>query len=365
MNGGPAPRPHGMTLIELMIALALGLLLMAAIYRIFLATSRTSTTTHDVSRRQAAIRYVGARLAEDTRVAGFRGCGGDQGEVRNTLNPDPASSGGSRTAFSHADFRYRHERYVEGFDAAAGDWSPALPDGFPDPLAGHDVLTLRGLLSTEAFTVQDMATTLDSLRLGGDTPTPIAAGDIAMIADCGGAAVFQVSAVSAATTPLSGGGTASIAVVEHATGGSASPGNWTADLDRRYGAGAQVWRVGTISWYLATSAQDGRPALWRVVDGVAAEIAQGVDGLQVLYGEDSDADRVADLYRPASDFPDAPAWRRVVAVRVALLFSGSRNHAGGSDARSFDLLGTAMGPYDDGRLRRVVTLTLALRNRLP
>ena len=51
--------------------------------------------------------------------------------------------------------------------------------------------------------------------------------------------------------------------------------------------------------------------------------------------------------------------------RVALLVASTRDKAAETDPRSFNLLGTIVGPSNDGRLRRVVTLTISLRNRLP
>lgn len=355
---------QGISLIELMIAMTLGLLLLAGIYRIFLSTSRTAQTTMALSDRQEAIRYVSARLAQDVRMAGFRGCLSDTGEVRNTLNPNPAASGGTRSEFTHTDFRYRFERYAEGFNAGTSTWTPALPTGFPAPRAGTDVLTVRGPLDSEVFTIRDMATTTADLNINPVSPLALAAGNIAMVSDCGGAAIFQVSSSSIGTVALSGGGTGNIGTVRHIAS-TGTPGNWSNDLDRAFGAGSQLFRMGTVSFYIANSAQGSGPALWRVIDGTASEIAAGIENMQVLYGEDSDGDQVADVYRRADQFADTAAWRRVAAVRVALLFSGTRDRAGLADTRTFNLLGVTVGPFSDGRLRRVVTLTLALRNRLP
>lgn len=357
-------RQRGISLIELMIALTLGLVLIAGVYRIFLSTSRTAVTTDALAGRQEAIRYVSARLAQDVRMAGFRGCLSDTGEVRNTLDPDPAASGGSRTAFTHGDFRYRFERFAEGFEGGSSGWSPSLPSGFSAARAGTDVLTVRGPVDAEVFTIRDMATTSADLNLNPVSPAPFAAGDIAMITDCGGAAIFQISAANVATVALSGGGTGSIGRIAHAAG-SGTPGNWTDDLDREFGAGSQLYRMGSVSYFIADSALGTGGALWRAVNGDAREIAAGIDNFQVLYGEDSDGDQVADSYRRADEFADTGAWRRVVAVRVALLFSGTRDRTGIADPRTFDLLGVTVGPFGDGRMRRVVTLTLALRNRLP
>lgn len=358
------PRQAGISLVEVMIAMVIGLLLLAGIYRVFLSTARTAQTTQALGDRQEAIRYVSARLAQDVRMAGYRGCLSDTGAVRNTLNPNPATSGGTRTAFTHTDFRYRYERYAEGFEAVGGGWSPGLPSGFPAPRAGTDVLTVRGPIDNELFTVRNMATTSADLGINLITPAPLSAGAVVMASDCGGAAIFQISGTGVTSVALPSGGSASIATLAHAATGS-SPGNWSNDLDRAFAAGAQLFRMGVVSFYIADSAQGSGPALWRRVDSDSREIAAGVENLQVLYGEDSDGDGVADAYRRADQFADTAAWRRVVAVRVALLFSGTRDRAGFTDSRRFDLLGVSVGPFSDGRMRRVVTLTLALRNRLP
>ena len=65
----------------------------------------------------------------------------------------------------------------------------------------------------------------------------------------------------------------------------------------------------------------------------------------------------------------------MVSVQVALLVAGVTEIVPGSDPptfariaesdpRTFTLLDEDVGPFDDGRLRRVVTFTIALRNRV-
>lgn len=352
----PAPAQlAGISLIEVMIAMVLGLLLLAGIYRVYLTTLRTSVTTESVAARQETIRYVSEILSSDARMAGYRGCLGDTGEVRNTLNPDPAAASSGRTEFSHADFLYRHDRYTEGFDAVGTGWSPALPTVLTGIVAGTDVLSLRAVLGTEAYVVQEMPNTSADLKTSVPASGPFASGDIVMITDCSGSAIFQITQYNAGN-------------IVHNTGkgaGLPSPGNWTKDLGRRYPVGSQLQRIGTVSYSIRASASGNGPALWRALDGVQQEIAEGVENLQVLYGDDSNGDRVPDTYRQASAFTSSADWRRVVAVRVALLVVGSPRRAGLDDPRRFDLLGVSVGPFADGRLRRVVTLTLALRNRLP
>ena len=85
--------------------------------------------------------------------------------------------------------------------------------------------------------------------------------------------------------------------------------------------------------------------------------------MQVLYGEDTiGADQVPDVYRTADTVAN---WNNVVSVQVALLVSSVRNNVADADPRTFVLLNEAeVGPFADGRLRRVVSFTVAMRNRL-
>src|SRR5690606_22083074 len=94
----------------------------------------------------------------------------------------------------------------------------------------------------------------------------------------------------------------------------------------------------------------------------AQELAEGVENLQLLYGEDLDGDASPDDFRNASA---VTSWDNVVALRVALLVASLRGRLAESDPRTFALLDETVGPFNDGRLRRVVTTTIALRNRVP
>jgi type IV pilus assembly protein PilW len=78
---------------------------------------------------------------------------------------------------------------------------------------------------------------------------------------------------------------------------------------------------------------------------------------------DTDGNQTADEYRTANNV-SAADWANVVSLQVAMLVAGVRDRVSEADPRTFDLLGEVVGPFDDGRLRRVVTFTVALRNRL-
>ena len=66
------PASRGVTLIELMVAVAIGLLLVVVIAQLFLGSRQTFATTDDVSRMQDNIRYSQQLLARTIHLAGYK-----------------------------------------------------------------------------------------------------------------------------------------------------------------------------------------------------------------------------------------------------------------------------------------------------
>lgn len=339
---GSTRRQRGISLVEIMIAMTLGLVVTAAIVQVYLSSRRNQVLQESLTGRQEAARFAAQAIERDAKMAGFRGCLRDVGNVRNSLNDE-------------ADFLYNFGDYVGGFDGGGGGWAPGLPVTVADaaPLPGTDVLTLRTADDPGGvFLVADMVTDASDMVTRSDFgAAPLQAGDIAVVTDCGGAAVFQVTAFNAGSGDI-----------VHDIGGGVVPGNATKDLDRRFPEGAQVFTLRTTSYFVAQSEAGTGPALWRR-DGTApaVELAAGIENMQVLYGEDTDGDRAPDTYVTADGVAD---WRRVVAIQVALLVAGVQDNVTDADPREFTLLDEVVGPFDDGRLRRVVGFTVALRNRL-
>ena len=87
-------------------------------------------------------------------------------------------------------------------------------------------------------------------------------------------------------------------------------------------------------------------------------IAEGIENMQILYGEDSNADGIANRYVNASNIGTDP----IVSVRIALLASTVEN-SGGTDTSTYALLNAPpVGPFNDTLLRKVFTRTIMLRN---
>jgi len=91
-------------------------------------------------------------------------------------------------------------------------------------------------------------------------------------------------------------------------------------------------------------------------------LIEGVENMQILYGEDTDGDSTVDVYRTATD---VTAWPQVVAVRIGLLLRTIDEIPDADlDTATYNVNGTVIDPVDDRRLRRVFTTTISLRNRM-
>jgi type IV pilus assembly protein PilW len=177
-----------------------------------------------------------------------------------------------------------------------------------------------------------------------------------MISDCNAASVFQVSGWA----PGAPNGT-----ITHAAGG-ANPGNATDDLGYQYQAGARVAPLQTVIYYVANDPVSGQPGLFRQTGAVqpAELMIEGVQALQIAYGEDTNGDRVADVYGAANTVTN---WNDVIAVNLSLLIRSDEN-GNNINANTYPLLtaavgGPVLGPFNDRRQRMVFTTSIAVRNR--
>ena len=127
-------------------------------------------------------------------------------------------------------------------------------------------------------------------------------------------------------------------------------------LGRSYGEEAVVGEVQTTIFFVAPSSAgtnnrgDVPLSLWRRVGSTnAAELIEGVEDLQVLYGIDNTpADGISDANQYVT-FPNVPDVDQIVAVRVSVT------------ANSVD----AVSDAGDGILRRTFTQTILVRNANP
>jgi type IV pilus assembly protein PilW len=359
---------RGVTLVELMVALLLGLVITGGVIQVFAANRATYAFTEGLSRLQENGRFALDTLSYRVRHAGYFGCLWGI-PVTNNLNGPTAFTAnfGQGLRGLEANGTGVGATFTAGAEnpansATAGDWSPALPAGLVNNvIPGSDVIVVRNA-SSLAHALITPFTNVNSV-FASAAVADYQVGEIAIVSDCQKASVFQVTAVAA-----SGGGIR----LDHAAAGT--PGNATAawSTDQVYGNGAELLRAETWVYYVGSPGAGEPPALFQrrlVANGATTtaalapeELVDSVDTMQVLYGVDAALDGAVDAYVTANAVAN---WDQVVTIRVSLVMRSPDQFGTDIDDRTYLVNGTIFDPVDDRRERQVFTTTIALRNRLP
>lgn len=343
-------RQQGLSLIELMISITLGLVLMTGVIQMFLTSQATFATQQAISRVQETGRMAMEFLARDIRMAGYMGC--------SSRNPGGITYGLDDTNHQF-DFLGGG---IRGYDAATNPLEPNLAT------AGTDVLAVRRASSEAVYvtgTVSDSSSNIDVTGtvvngcVGG-----VCDGDAAVLSDCTQGRIFLATNVS----QLSGQNSTQVRVV-HSAGGGSGPGNIDTKLGgQSFEPGSELLGLRTTTYYIAPSSfNPNTSSLWQNVNGNASELVEGVEDMRVLYGESTDTDSVPDVYRPATGSGAVVDWERVSAVRVQLLVQSSEDDVL-PEPQPYTFPGdtqvTDTAKIGDRRMRQVFTSTVSIRSRL-
>lgn len=350
---------RGFSLVELMVAIAIGLFVSTAVISVYLVQAQVYKSTASQVAIQNAENAIAALVTPVIRSAGFNGCsavtqslsnlnaGGPPplGTIATTASLlfgyDATGTAGSGSALSIAQDNSAN-------DISAGDWSPALDATLAGNVeTGSDVIVVLGAApDTSPVGVTTIATASNSMTL--QTAAGLSAGQIGIVSDCLKASIFQITAISANT-------------ITHAAGGGAMT-NSSATLAVNYAAGSQFVPLQQTAFYIAHGAGD-QSALMRAVYSNGAWAAQplvpGVEAMQVLYG--IGANGIVTQYVAASAVSN---WTKVYAIRLGFLVQGLPGSGTTSNtaSRQFLVLGTIVTVPADGRLRHVYELSINLRN---
>lgn len=317
----------GVSLVEIMIAMLLGLILMGGILQVF-ASSRQSYRVHDaVSRMQEGGRMALEIMSRDVRMADFWGCLSEGGSVVNNLNNAGAG---------FIDF------------AAGGIGGTEGAGGLPD------TLILRGGIDS-GLSVEPPYGPQASANIKIAPDSGLEQDDIVFVSDCSNGDIFQISNAN----PNGAG------VLVHNTG-AGSPGNYNATnpgcpggnahcLSKIYGNDASVFSVQETIFTVAPGSE-GQPALFRN----GQEFLDGIEDLQIVYGEDIDGSGVANYYVQADQIVDMD---NVISIRFAVVTRSYNDNLTGGLAQNYNVLGVNVVAADN-RLRQVYTTTVTIRNRL-
>lgn len=394
----------GVTLVELMIAVALSAFLLLGLIQVFSASRLAYQTTTGLARVQEGSRFATDFLQRDIRMAGHMGCSNDR--ARNARQPNAFIdsfflSNANRDAgnYAAAPFPLRFDVPIQGYEAAGtgrggavnvsaptGGWTPALDPSLtggsglsPAPRPGSDILVLRiftGDAAPLAADIRPAITQPGAVSIAPASNAMIEAGRYYGLASCDRAAVLQARAAAAGGVfPVSAGGSNVATGFNTSQGGGGPPvTDFTANT-------TQVFRAEAFVYYVGLRGGDAMPSLYRArfsngVWGASEELVEGVDTLQLMYGRDTDGNGAVEGYVRADEvvagvtaYNDiANRWREVASVELGLVLR-SPERAGTPDRNAasgaVQVIGvTVNSNANEAILRRPYETTIALRNRL-
>jgi type IV pilus assembly protein PilW len=340
----------GMTLIEIMIALLLGAFLLGGVIKIFVNAKQTYGMQEGLSRLQENSRYALEILSKDLRMSGFQGCS----SITDVTPTNSASAPIIAPTPTSIIVGYNGSEASPATTA----WSPALSatlSGLATPITpGTDVITVVYGESCGGYLSANMASATADVPISGTNTCGIADGDAVLISNCSNADVFRASS-----------GTTSLLIKHKDAANVDVPLPAVCASPPCYRTTAEVFAYRAYSYFIRPGAS-GEPALWRLDNTKATsgsnpiEMLEGIENLQILYGEDTDADGVANQYKTAANVTD---MSDVASVRISILARTSENLA--SQTLTYDYNGNTANNPGDRRIRRVFNATIAVRNRLP
>lgn len=337
----------GYTLIELMIAMVLGLVIIGGVIGVFVSNQQSFRTNENLGRLQENARISFELMAREIRQAGGNPCGAQQ--VANVLNDKATQWSSSLDAGS-----------VRGFDETqTATGIVATGTAATQRVAGTDAILVFSAAEQDGPVIinhNPIAASLDLATVNHG----LAEGMIVMVCDPDSAAVLQITNSSPGTN----------ATIVHNTGVSTpSPGNCSKGLGfptvcsslgtgKTFKEGGFVTPLSVGVWYIGNNGRGGR-SLFRVrrispppssgpLDAFD-EIAEGVVNMQIDYLFRNKATNSLDtswtVATAATDWSSAAA-NEVVAVRLRLVLE------------TVNVLGTDQQPIE-----RELIHVVNLRNR--
>jgi len=312
----------GLSLVELLIAMALSLILMTGVISIFISAKQGYSNQDATAQVQENARFALDIMTREIRMAGYGGCS-DAISVANTLE----GYTGVATNFSFG---------VEGYEG--DDDNDTFPDDFRDDSEPNtDAIVIHTVDSSDEATVESHNPSAATIHFAEDHS--MQKGDVLIVVDsnCSNMGIFINS------NPPNEDNDHDHLV--HNIGGSA-PKNCTKSLKGNfdcaddstalavaYSEGSSVLKVDSFAFFLGPSALDASvTSLYRNdIDGESEELVEGVSDLEIFYGVASGANI---QYEKANGVED-DEWEMVKTVRLILTTSSLTNVDGAPLSKTF------------------------------
>jgi len=315
-----AHRNGGFTLIELMVAMILGLIVIAGVTSVFLAGQQSFRTNNALSDVQDGSRIAFELLARDIREAGLTGCDSTSNRIANVLsnqnNPNAwwANWGNALHGYGGGN--------SNGTDGDVNQTDPAVTTGtgVGQRVAGTDSLEIISA-GNLPVTIESDKEPAANFKLNAPSTT-LQSGDVIIVCSPDHATIVQISNYNNNNV-----------TVVHNTGNVVSPGNCSKGLGYPTDCSSTNGNIYTFppnsliagltasDWYIGNNgdSQGSGKSLYRIalvnvnqtgVGTQAQEVVRNVTDMQITY-----------LQNPNTSFVSAANvtdWSQVIAARVTL-----------------------------------------------
>ncbi|MEX0899456.1 MAG: PilW family protein [Gammaproteobacteria bacterium] len=316
----------GMSLAELMIAMALGLMLTLGIATLFTQTRQSFNQDEQIATMQANLRFAIEVVVADATMAGFWGGVLEPISIENDSTLSIANDCG----------------------VGAADWAYDLST----PINGVDNATAAAAAAAfDCIDADEFRATTDVLAIKRVRGLAIEDNPNQCVHDFNATDTLVDNTVYLADNGITG------LLFAHPASGAIAVGGCVEN--REYAPTVHYIRN------FSTDEDDGIPTLCRkvMVMGVTPTmttecLVEGIEQLQIEYGVDANSDGLPERYLSA---PTAAQWPTVTAIRIHLLARSLRPEQGYLNPKAYVLGNTTVTPADNF-YRRSATTTVLLRN---
>ncbi len=335
-------RQAGLSLVEIMIALTIGLMIIGGVGYLYLGSRQAFRTQDNLTAIQENARFALETMTHDIRMAGYMGCGN-----LSAVTPHILAQNISAVSYATA---------VQVFPGGAGWTPPATITLKPNT----DVLRISRAAGGGVNGTVPGGGNGSTLQISSN-PYNFKKNDVLLVSDCSSADVFAVTNATSGGTTLTIGASNNVQPNKFSTA---------------YGAGpppAQVFKFYQTDYFIgcpSASYSGGKCsvpwALYQSVNGTPNPLIDNVEDVAYDLGVNATGanPQAVTTYLAPNQVTN---WAQVLSVQIHLLLVGAAS--GDSDANVVgtpQLLTFNNAPWaaPDNRLYQEAVATVAIRNRL-
>ena len=362
----------GFSLTELMVAVVIGLIILAAVASLFVNANKASNNASRTARIQENGRFAMYYLVHDLRMTGYMGCNRDMASnLANDLNTKTGFYYGTTTGNNVFLTPLEAVDNVTAYSTPA--WQPSGSNTMPSnpgpwndstaAIAEPDMITLRRVaMETQLPLAVAMVNYTDPITIATTQAVSFQNHPVILVADCAHSDLVQVTgtAISGVNTQLQHSSSSCTGI---------SPCNSTNDLGYAYGTAAYVLAYTTRIYYIGLN-KNNVPALY-ISDngGTPVDLVDGIESMKILYGVAAATGQQPDPYagQPPAQYVKASAmstddWKHVVSLKIGILARTMDTLDTDIDTNTYNVNGTTVGPFNDRNTRRVFSSTVLLKD---